>query len=263
MKSKLFKSDFLVIGSGIAGLAFAIKASRFGTVNIATKKQDFDSNTNYAQGGIASVLAPEDSFEKHIEDTLKAGAGLGNRTAVEILVREGPDRIRELMEWGAQFSEREGRGGKVLDLGREGGHSMNRIVHARDLTGKEVERALLHKVSEIRNIRLFENHTAVDLLTEHQLGIKVRKSTKIHCYGAYILDNTSGVVNTFNAKMILLATGGVGQVYLHTTNPEIATGDGIAMAYRAGALISDMEFIQFHPTALYTPKSTGPSFLIS
>jgi L-aspartate oxidase len=263
MKSKLFKSDFLVIGSGIAGLAFAIKASRFGTVNIATKKQDFDSNTNYAQGGIASVLAPEDSFDKHIEDTLKAGAGLGNRTAVEILVREGPDRIRELMEWGAQFSEREGRGGKVLDLGREGGHSMNRIVHARDLTGKEVERALLHKVSEIRNIRLFENHTAVDLLTEHQLGIKVRKGAKIHCYGAYILDNTSGVVNTFNAKMILLATGGVGQVYLHTTNPEIATGDGIAMAYRAGALIGDMEFIQFHPTALYTPKSTGPSFLIS
>jgi L-aspartate oxidase len=263
MKSKMFKSDFLVIGSGIAGLAFAIKASRFGTVNIATKKQDFDSNTNYAQGGIASVLAPEDSFEKHIDDTLRAGAGLGNRTAVEILVREGPGRIRELMDWGTQFSDREGSGGKVLDLGREGGHSMNRIVHARDLTGKEVERALLHKVSEIKNIRLFENHTAVDLLTEHQLGIKLRKQGTIHCYGAYILDNTSGAVNTFNAKMILLATGGVGQVYLHTTNPEIATGDGIAMAYRAGGLIGDMEFIQFHPTALYTPKSTGPSFLIS
>ena len=263
MKSKQYKSDFLVIGSGIAGLAFAIKASRFGTVNIATKKQDFDSNTNYAQGGIASVLAPEDSFEKHIEDTLKAGAGLGNRTAVEILVREGPGRIRELMEWGAQISEKEGSRGRILDLGREGGHSMNRIVHAHDLTGKEVERALLHKVSEIKNIRLFENHTAVDLLTEHQLGIKVRKGGRIHCYGAYILDNTSGAVNTFNAKMILLATGGVGQVYLHTTNPEIATGDGIAMAYRAGALIGDMEFIQFHPTALYTPKSTGPSFLIS
>jgi len=263
MKSKQFKSDFLVIGSGIAGLTFAIKASRYGTVNIATKKQDFDSNTNYAQGGIASVLAPDDSFDRHIEDTLKAGAGLGNRTAVEILVREGPGRIRELMEWGAQFSEREGSGGTVLDLGREGGHSMNRIVHARDLTGKEVERALLKKVSEIKNIRLFENHTAVDLLTEHQLGPKAKRRGTIHCYGAYILDNTSGVVNTFNAKMILLATGGVGQVYLHTTNPEIATGDGIAMAYRAGALIGDMEFIQFHPTALYTPKGTGPSFLIS
>ncbi len=263
MKSKQFKSDFLVIGSGIAGLTFAIKASRYGTVNIATKKQDFDSNTNYAQGGIASVLAPEDSFDKHIEDTLKAGSGLGNRTAVEILVREGPGRIRELMEWGAQFSEQEGSGGHLLDLGREGGHSMNRIVHARDLTGKEVERALLKKVSEIKNIRLFENHTAVDLLTEHQLGLKGKVRGKIHCFGAYILDNTSGAVNTFNAKMILLATGGVGQVYLHTTNPEIATGDGIAMAYRAGALIGDMEFIQFHPTALYTPKSTGPSFLIS
>lgn len=263
MRPKKFKSDFLVIGSGIAGLAFAIKASRFGSVNIVTKKKDFDSNTNYAQGGIASVLSPEDSFEKHIEDTIKAGAGLGDRTTIELLVRTGPERIRELMEWGTQFSEREGPGGRVLDLGREGGHSKNRIVHARDLTGQEVERALLKKVSEIKNIQLFEDHTGVDLLTEHQLRTKKRKGSAIHCYGAYILDNTTGMVNTFNAKMTLLATGGVGQVYLHTTNPEIATGDGIAMAYRAGALIADMEFIQFHPTALYSPKQSGPSFLIS
>ncbi|HQF09670.1 MAG TPA: L-aspartate oxidase [Spirochaetota bacterium] len=263
MRPKKFKSDFLVIGSGIAGLAFAIKASRLGTVNIVTKKKDFDSNTNYAQGGIASVLSPEDSFEKHIEDTIKAGAGLGDRTTIELLVRSGPERIRELMEWGTQFSEKEGPGGRILDLGREGGHSKNRIVHARDLTGQEVERALLQKVSEIKNIQLFEDHTGVDLLTEHQLKKKGKKRNAIHCYGAYILDNTTGMVNTFNAKMTLLATGGVGQVYLHTTNPEIATGDGIAMAYRAGALIADMEFIQFHPTALYSPKQTGPCFLIS
>ncbi|MBN1496586.1 MAG: L-aspartate oxidase [Spirochaetes bacterium] len=264
MRPKKFESDFLIIGSGIAGLAFAIKASRIGTVNIVTKKKESDSNTNYAQGGIASVLSPGDSFDKHIEDTMKAGAGLGNRKAVDLLVRSGPERIRELVEWGTHFSEKKRPGGgAVLDLGREGGHSMNRIVHARDLTGQEVERALLQKVSEIPNIQLFENHTGVDILTEHQLQITRRRRDSIHCYGAYILDNTTGMVNTFNAKMTLLATGGVGQVYLHTTNPDIATGDGIAMAYRAGALIADMEFIQFHPTALYLPRAGGPRFLIS
>ncbi len=264
MRPKTFKSDFLIIGSGIAGLAFAIKASRIGTVNIVTKKKESDSNTNYAQGGIASVLSPTDSFDKHIEDTMKAGAGLGNRKAVDLLVRSGPERILELIEWGTHFSEKKRPGGgNVLDLGREGGHSMNRIVHARDLTGQEVERALLQKVSEIPNIQLFEDHTGVDLLTEHQLRLRRKRRHGTHCYGAYILDNTTGMVNTFNAKMTLLATGGVGQVYLHTTNPDIATGDGIAMAYRAGALIADMEFIQFHPTALYLPKAGGPRFLIS
>jgi L-aspartate oxidase len=264
MRSKKFKSDFLVIGSGIAGLTFAIKASRIGTVNIATKKKEFDSNTNYAQGGIASVVAPGDSFEQHIEDTIRAGAGLGKRDAVELLVRSGPERIRELIEWGTRFSEKTLPGGElVLDLGREGGHSANRIVHASDLTGEEVERALLMKVSTIQNIRLFEDHTAVDLLTEHQLRGRTSRRGTINCYGAYILDNMTGTVHTFTAKMTLLASGGVGQVYLHTTNPEIATGDGIAMAYRAGALIADMEFIQFHPTSLYSPKSIGPSFLIS
>lgn len=264
MRSKIYRSDFLVIGSGIAGLAFAIKASRFGTVHIVTKKKEFDSNTNYAQGGIASVLAAEDSFDRHIDDTMKAGAGLGNRKAVEILVRSGPERIRELIAWGTNFSQKPGPGGKkVLDLGREGGHSSNRIVHSLDLTGQEVERALLKTVSKIEAIRLFEDHTAVDLLTEHQLQGRRSKNRIIHCYGAYILDNTTGVVNMFSAKMTLLASGGVGQVYLHTTNPDIATGDGIAMAYRAGARIADMEFIQFHPTAFYNPKATGPCFLIS
>lgn len=264
MGSEHYTSDFLVIGSGIAGLSFAIKASRLGTVAIVTKKKDFDSNTNYAQGGIASVISPEDSFEKHIEDTLKAGAGLCNRTAVELLVRSGPERILELIEWGTHFSTRSKGGGlQDLDLGREGGHSLNRIVHARDLTGREIERALLAKVAQIPNIRMFENSTAVDLLTEHQLRRTSRRRSSTHCYGAYILDNTTGAVRTFTAKMTLLATGGVGQVYLHTTNPEIATGDGIALAYRAGALIADMEFIQFHPTTLYSPTSSGPAFLIS
>jgi len=266
MKTGAVLSDFLVIGSGIAGLTFAIKASEFGTVNIVTKKKDFDSNTNYAQGGIASVLAPDDSFDSHIEDTLRAGAGLCDPDAVDVLVKNGPERIRELMEWGARFTARGMKKSGALDLGREGGHSHNRIVHARDLTGREIERALLERIAEIDAIRIFENHTAIDLLTEHQLrknqGRKAPRG-KIHCWGAYILQNSTGDVITFNARITLLATGGAGQVYLHTTNPDIATGDGIAMAYRAGALIADMEFIQFHPTSLYTAKPKERSFLIS
>jgi L-aspartate oxidase len=265
--SKTVESDFLVIGSGIAGLTFAIKASELGTVSIATKKKDFDSNTNYAQGGIAAVIAPTDSFDTHIRDTLTAGAGLCNRRAVEVLVKKAPDRIRELVDWGTRFSVRNKPGeAPVFDLGREGGHSHNRIVHAKDLTGKEIEKALLSRISQIRNIRVYEDHTAVDLLTEHQLpsgGTGANDPGSIHCYGAYILDNTTGIVNTFIAKTTFLATGGVGQVYLHTTNPEIATGDGIAMAYRAGALIADMEFIQFHPTSLFSEDFSKPSFLIS
>jgi len=262
MSPKKYESDFLIIGSGIAGLSFAIKASKEGTVNIVTKKKDSDSNTNYAQGGIASVLASDDSFEEHINDTLMAGAGLCDKKAVDILVREGPNAINELLEWGADFSFKyDNSGNQILDLGREGGHSHNRIVHAADLTGRAIEEALLHKISQIDRIKIFENHTAVDLLTEHQL--KKKSDDDIHCYGAYILDNETGVVNTFNAKITLIAAGGAGQVYLHTTNPDIATGDGIAMAYRSGALIADMEFIQFHPTSLYKKKETGPAFLIS
>jgi len=263
MEPGIFTSDYLVIGSGIAGLTFAIKASQTGTVHVVTKKKDFESSTNYAQGGIASVLSPEDSFARHIEDTLLAGAGLCDTEAVEILVREGPNAIRELLSWGTEFTFVSDTNGEiVLDLGKEGGHSINRIVHAADLTGKVIEQALLQKVSEIKNITLFENHTAVDLLTEHQL--KSDPGDNIHCYGAYILDNATGQVNIFSARVTLLASGGVGQIYPHTTNPDIATGDGIAMAYRAGAIVADMEFIQFHPTSLYTEKkSTDPVFLIS
>jgi L-aspartate oxidase len=261
-----YYSDFLVIGSGIAGLAYAIKASETGSVNIVTKKQDRDSNTNYAQGGIASVFSKDDSFKEHMHDTFKAGAGLCNEKAVKMLVHEGPERVRELIDWGTKFTYTKGTGSKpVLDLGREGGHLHNRIVHAEDLTGREIESALLEKISTIKNIRIFENHTAVDLLTEHQLHILNRKKAKtpITCYGAYIFENSTGAVHIFNSKITLLATGGVGQVYLHTTNPDIATGDGITMAFRAGALISDMEFYQFHPTSLYSEKHEGNAFLIS
>jgi len=262
MNSKRYHSDFLVIGSGIAGLTFAIKAAELGTVHIVTKKKDFDSNTNHAQGGIASVIAPDDNFESHIADTLKAGAGLCNEKAVEMLVRSGPDRVRELARWGTQFSmARDAAGRDSFDLGREGGHSRNRIVHATDLTGREIERALLAKIATMERIRLFEGHTVVDLLTEHQL--QRTKSGRATCYGAYILENETGNVHIFTSGITFLATGGAGQVYLHTTNPEIATGDGIAAAYRAGALIADMEFIQFHPTTLYVDGQEGRLFLIS
>ena len=189
MTPRIFSSDFLVIGSGIAGLAFAIKASQLGSVNIVTKKRDRDSSTNYAQGGIAAVLAPQDSPDAHIHDTLEAGADLCKRDAVELLVKSGPDRIHELMEWGTRFTTSTNEEGEeVLDLGREGGHTYNRIAHAKDLTGQEIERALIHKISEIENINIYEDHTAVDLLTEHQLrfisGDKEIKSDYITCYGA-------------------------------------------------------------------------------
>jgi L-aspartate oxidase len=256
-----FQSEFLVIGSGIAGLSFALRAAETGSVAIVTKKAKAESTTNYAQGGIASVIAPDDSFEAHIRDTLIAGAGLCHKDAVEVLVKEGPARIDELIQIGVEFTMRNGR----LDLGREGGHSMNRIVHARDLTGKEIERALLVNVMEHPNIRMFENHIAIDLVTEHQLGLREGQKEK-HCWGAYVLDVEKNQVKSFVSGVTMLATGSLGQVYLHTSNPDIATGDGIAMAYRAGAAIANMEFIQFHPTTLYHPASTGDtttSFLIS
>lgn len=255
------QTDFLVIGSGIAGLSFALKVAELGTVAIVTKKAKAESTTNYAQGGIASVIAPEDSFEDHIRDTLVAGAGLCHKDAVEVLVKEGPARIDELISIGVAFTMRNGK----LDLGREGGHSQNRIVHARDLTGKEIERALLANVMEHPNIRMFENHIAVDLITEHQVGFRESGDGR-HCWGAYVLDVEQNHVKTFVASMTMLATGSLGQVYLHTSNPNIATGDGIAMAYRAGAKIANMEFIQFHPTTLYhaaTMNNTTTSFLIS
>lgn len=250
--------DFLVIGSGIAGLSYALKASLLGTVAIITKKQKAESNTNYAQGGVAAVMSSVDSFELHVKDTLSTGQGLSHREAVETMVREGPERLKELMRIGTEFTMKNGQ----LDLGREGGHSTNRIVHARDFTGREIERALLHSVARTSNISTFENHVAVELLTEHHtLQKSVIDRMNTHCWGAYVLNEKEQRVDTFLARVVMLSTGGLGHVYLHTTNPLIATGDGVAMSYRAGAKIGDMEFIQFHPTTLY--DSGSPSFLIS
>ncbi len=251
------KFDFLVLGSGIAGLSFALKAARLGKVAIVTKKTSAESNTNYAQGGIASVTSKEDSFEMHVRDTLEAGAGLCHEAVVRTIVEEGPARIAELIEFGMRFTEREHNGAKELDLGREGGHSKRRILHAKDVTGREIERALLAAVAAQPNIQIFENHFTIDLITTKKLGLK--KANR--CIGAYVLDKKANRVETFAARTVLLATGGCGKVYLYTTNPDIATGDGVAMAYRAGAAIANMEFIQFHPTCLYHPKAK--SFLIS
>lgn len=250
--------DFLVIGSGVAGLSYALRVAEHGSVAVITKKASAESNTNYAQGGIAAVIDPDDSFEDHIQDTLIAGAGLCSRQAVEIVVTEGPSRVMELMEMGAEFSRKNGK----LDLGREGGHSANRIIHAADTTGREVERALLANVNANPNIELLQYHFALELITEHHLGQTVnRHSSNIHCFGAYVLNEETQKVEKYLAKTTLLAAGGAGQVYLHTTNPSIATGDGIAMAYRAKARIANMEFIQFHPTSLFHPDAS--SFLIS
>lgn len=252
--------DFTVIGSGIAGLCFAIAASVYGRVLMITKKQDSESNTNYAQGGIACVLDPSDSFTSHINDTLIAGTGLCKEEAVRILVEEGPGRIDELLQWGAQFSQDDHSNSPYrLHLGKEGGHSAGRIVHARDLTGKEVEATLLRKAKSIPSITLLEHHCAIDLITDYHLSKKTQGNQR--CYGVYVLDTVSGEIYPVASKITCLATGGAGKIYLHTTNPDIATGDGVAMAYRAGAEIANMEFMQFHPTTLYHPGAN--SFLIS
>lgn len=258
------KTDVLVIGSGIAGLFAALKISEYADVIMVTKKNKAESNTNYAQGGIASVIDPTDTFEKHVEDTLIAGAGLCNRKAVESMVKEGPERIKDLIDIGTNFTKK----GKDFDLAREGGHSMSRILHAKDLTGQEIERALIHAVENKKNIKIFENAIAIDLLTEHNISrIKQSPNKNRNCWGAYILDSSKNEVIKINSKATILATGGLGQVYLHTTNPLIATGDGFAMAYRAGVEIGNMEFIQFHPTSFYNTQMgsefTGRSFLIS
>ena len=252
------KYDFLVIGSGGAGLSFALRVARFGSVAIITKKDSAESNTNYAQGGLASVIDGQDRFEDHINDTIIAGAGLCDPAIVQMVVRDGPLVVRELLDWGATFSTKDGR----LDLGREGGHSRNRIVHAADRTGKEIEETLLSAIARHPNIHVFEHHFALELITEHHLGRKVtRYDDDIHCYGAYIFDTRSDKVEVLLAKATLIATGGLGEVYLHSTNPSIATGDGIAMAYRAKARVANMEFMQFHPTTLNIPEAN--SFLIS
>ncbi|MBI3753146.1 MAG: L-aspartate oxidase [Deltaproteobacteria bacterium] len=252
------RSDFLVIGSGASGLYFALKAAKLGTVSIVTKREIRESATFYAQGGIASVLSAEDSFEAHVKDTLEAGAGLCHADIVEMVVMDGPNRILELMELGAKFTKRVVNNVEELDLGKEGGHSKRRIVHAKDMTGKEIEDALLKAVDAEKNITVYENHIAIDLITHSKF---VEQADEDICWGAYVLDKKSGEVYTFLAKATILATGGAGKVYLFTSNPDIATGDGIAMAYRGGATIANMEFIQFHPTCLYHSRAKG--FLIS
>jgi L-aspartate oxidase len=244
-------ADFLVVGSGIGGLWSALRAAEHGPVMLVTKKEHRESNTNYAQGGIAGVMDAGDSPDLHVRDTLEAGAGLCDREAVEILVREGPDRIRDLIALGTKFTmEHNPEGKEVLSLGRVGGHSRRRIVHAADLTGREIERALLDAVARHENLQTFENHLALELI--------VRDG---ECLGLHVLDRQTRLVKTLRARAVILASGGAGQIYPHTTNPAIATGDGVAMAYRAGAKVADMEFIQFHPTSLCHPAAD--SFLIS
>jgi L-aspartate oxidase len=258
------KTDFLVIGSGIAGLTYALKvANHFPdkTVMVITKTQADETNTKYAQGGVAGVMdEARDSFEKHITDTLIAGDGLCNEKVVEIVVKEGPERINEIIDYGAEF-DKDASG--EYSLGREGGHSEFRILHHKDVTGKEMERALLAEVATCSNIKLINHCFVLDLITQHHLGYLVTKSTQdICCYGVYVLDEHTLQTERILAKITVLATGGCGQAYRTTTNPRIATGDGIAMVYRAKGKIENMEFIQFHPTALYEP-GVSPSFLIT
>jgi len=254
------RTDFLIIGSGIAGLTFALKVAAQGKVLMITKARADESNTKYAQGGIAAVMYEPDSYAKHVEDTLIAGAGLCDREVVEMVIRESTERVKELAAWGAEF-DRTPSG--EFDLAREGGHSEHRILHHKDITGYEIERALLQRVHEHPNIEILDHHFAIDVITQHHLGIEVNSRTPgITCYGAYVLDTESGQVQTVLARVTLMATGGAGHVYATTTNPTIATGDGIAMVYRAKGKVENMEFIQFHPTSLYNPNE-HPSFLIT
>ncbi len=253
------QTDFLVIGSGIAGLFFSLKVAEHGSVALVTKKQTVESNTNYAQGGIASVFAADDSMQLHRDDTIQAGAGLCHPEIVDIVVHEGPHLVQQLWDLGVDFTQEEE---KHLHLGREGGHSRHRIVHARDYTGREVERVLVERARAHPRISVYEDHIAIDLVTEHNLIDRPTLARgQIHCWGAFVLDKTTGEVHPYFARNTIITAGGCGQVYLHTTNPAIATGDGIAMAYRAGADIANMEFIQFHPTTLFHPQAR--SFLIS
>jgi L-aspartate oxidase len=253
-----FETDFLLIGSGIAGLSCALKLAKHGHVTIITKKQKAESNTNYAQGGIAAVFDPHDSFEKHIDDTLKAGDGLCNEKAVRLVIENGPALVQELSNLGVPFTR---SNADKFDLTREGGHSSSRIVHVKDHSGRDIESTLINVIKNEPNIEILENHTAIDLITEHHIFIpKHEKISELNCWGAYVLDDNNKV-SRFIAKATIIATGGCGRAYLHTTNPRIATGDGVAMCYRAGSQIANMEFMQFHPTTLYHPNAD--SFLIS
>lgn len=251
-------SDVLIIGSGVSGLSFALKVARFSRVTLITKKKKADSATNLAQGGVAAVLSVEDSVEAHVADTLVSGDGLCNEEIVRIVTTEGPARVRELVEFGVRFQK--GEHGEEFDLGMEGGHSTRRVAHASDLTGKEIERALLAQIAQHPNIEVLENHLAIDLLIESKARGRERQEGD-RCLGAYVLNRITGEVETRLAGVTVLCTGGCGKVYLYTTNPDIATGDGVAMAYRAGARVANLEFIQFHPTCFFNREAKN--FLIS
>ncbi len=240
------RTEVLVVGSGIAGLSFALKACEYADILVVTKKERLESNTNYAQGGVAAVFAPDDSTELHVADTLVAGAGLCHRRAVEELAREGPERVRELMEWGVRFSRENGR----VALGREAGHSVRRILHAADLTGQEIERALLAAVAAEPRITLLEDHFVWSLATATDPS-----RARARCAGALVLDVHGAGWKAVDARAVMLAAGGTGHLYRHTTNPDIATGDGISLGYAAGAAVANLEFVQFHPTAMYPAET--------
>ncbi len=253
-------TDFLVIGSGIAGLFFALKAAPFGKVTIVSKSTCEESATRYAQGGIAAVMYPPDDIQKHVRDTMDCGRELSEEEIVKMVVSQSRDRIQDLIDWGTHFDKNEEG---LYDLGREGGHSEYRVLHHKDKTGLEIIRAMLHQAKKHPNIEILENHFTIDIITQHHLGEKITRQKKgIRCFGAYVYDPDRGKVKTFLARKTLMATGGAGMAYLTTTNPVIATGDGIAIAYRAKAEVKDMEFVQFHPTSLFDPLEK-PSFLIT
>lgn len=254
------KTDFLVIGSGIAGLSFALKVADIGKVILITKSNEDESNTKYAQGGIAAVWHDKDSIEKHVADTLDAGGGLCDERIVRMVVSEGTERVKELIGLGTKFDKTD-KG--EYDLAKEGGHSEHRILHYKDITGFEIERALLQQIHNHKNITVYDHYFAIDIITQHHLGKTVTSKTPdIACYGAYVVNIKNGVIDTVLSKFTIMATGGAGHVYATTTNPKIATGDGIAMVYRAKGQVKDMEFVQFHPTSLFNPGE-NPSFLIT
>ncbi|MEA3446528.1 MAG: FAD-dependent oxidoreductase, partial [Bacteroidota bacterium] len=252
--------DFLIVGSGIAGLSFALKVAAHGTVCIISKTSLDETNTRYAQGGIAAVTYSPDSYEKHVADTLETGSGLCNEEIVRLVVTQGPNQINELVNWGTSFDKKPNG---MFDLAKEGGHSEHRVLHHKDNTGYEIQMALGKKVREHKNITILEKYFGIDLITPHQLGETIQRGQDtISCFGIYALNIKSNEIKTILAKITFIATGGAGNIYQTTTNPPIATGDGLAMVYRAKGIIENLEFVQFHPTALYNPKEK-PSFLIT
>ena len=256
----IYKFDFLVIGSGIAGMSYALKVADKGSVALLCKTTLEEANTFYAQGGIASVTLPYDDFEKHIQDTLIAGDGICDKKVVEKMVKEAPKQIEELIRWGVDF-DKDSKGD--FDLHKEGGHSEFRILHHKDNTGEEIQVSLIDTIKRHPNIKVFDYHFAIEILTQHHLGETITKDTpNVECYGAYALQEKTNEIHTFLSKVTMICTGGIGNTYQTTTNPLVATGDGIAMVYRAKGLVKDMEFVQFHPTALYNPMER-PSFLIT